>query len=502
MRLHEWVKKLLTSNLQIQAPGRQQIMISSRSDGLTIAGLPSFVAPWVSDFDGTLRCKDGTDLPIRTTPTLITGSSANKDEILIRQIASAVRSGYTPVVLSSDGRQGSVYQVLRTIYPEAAINYISKSMDSGCYDPFGSIPLSEVENLFYQMVITFQQQPGNSMLIRNYVNVCVTVLFADWNAVDRLMAGQLTHMELLEEIRRLHQNGIITDQSRMSLENTANSAQSVSVMVFSVIQDYLYKLHRTSASRPVIHISNGGAPRITILNSNGENVRPVQMRAQDTANRYDLSTITDKKCLFFQIENELWRSQNNLPNEQCFQWYISKTLHMEMNARPDVRNRRILLIIENMRSTLLDWFWWLMDLPNCALLLNYEDFYSALADSQERRQQLIGMMDRIYFFSVIDEQSASWASRTFGTHMVPKVVVTDQPYREWTDLFFRPRSYAHDEVEKPWFSTHEIQHLGNDGIVYSKQDKIFTAHYCENGKIYVDRSYRGQHVNFCTFGFR
>lgn len=501
MRLQEWVKALLTDNFQIRGSNRQQIVISSRSDGLTAAGLPYFVAPWVSDFDGALKCSDGTKLPARTVPTLITGSSENKEEILLGQIASAVRGGHTPIVLSADGRQGSVYRVLQQIYPEFAINYVSKSVGDGSYDPFGSVPRGEVERLFCEMVAAFQQQPGSSMLIRNYVNVCVAVLFADGSAVDRLMAGQLTHMGLLEEIRRLHQNGSITDRDRTLLENAANSAQSVSVAVFSVIQDYLCKLWQPNASRPAIHITGGDVPRITILNTNGDALRP-SMRAQTAANRYDLTTILDRKCLFFQLENELWRFQNNLPNEQCFQWYVSKTLQMEMNARPDIRSHKILLVIENINSTLLNWFWWLIDLPNCVLLLSYDDFYSAIADSQERRQQLIGRMDRIYFFSVIDEQSAAWASRTFGTHMVPKVVVTDQPYREWVDLFFRPRSYAHDEIEKPWFSPHEIQHLGSSGIVYSKQDKIFTARYRENGKMYTDRSYRGQRVNFCTFGFR
>ncbi len=502
MRLFERVKALLTDDLRSQASGRQQIVISSRSDGLTVSGLPSFVAPWVSNFDSSLKCSDGTNLPVRTTPALITGSSADKDEILIRQIAGAVRSGYTPMVLSSNGRQGDVYRVLRTIYPESAINYISESGDSGCYDPFGVIPCSEVEKLFYQMVTILHPNPGNSMLIRNYINVCVAVMFIDGSVVDRLMAGQLNHMGLIEEICRLYQNGSINDQCRMSLENTANSAQSVSVTVFSVIQDYLYKLHRTSNSGPVIHILNSAEPRITILNPAGGNLSPVQMSAQDIANRYNLSTIIDRKCLFFQLENEPWRSQNNTPCEQCFQWYISKTLQMELHARSDIRDRKILLIIEDMSSVLLDWFWWLIDLPNCVLLLNYGDFYSAIAGSQERRQQLAAKMDRIYFFSVVDEQSASWVSRTFGTHMVPKVVVTNQPYRDWQDIFFPPKSYAHDEVEKPWFSAHEIQHLGDNGIVYSKQDKIFTAYYCENGKMYVDRRYKGQRVNFCTFGFR
>lgn len=202
------------------------------------------------------------------------------------------------------------------------------------------------------------------------------------------------------------------------------------------------------------------------------------------------------------MNNEISRNFDHVPNEQCFQWYLSRTMQMDINAKTEIQTERILLIIENINAAILKWFWWLIELPNCVLLLNYEDFYSKIADSEEYRQQLVSKMDRIYFFSVLEEQSAGWASRFFGTHMVPKVVVTDQPYRDWRDIIIRPRTYAHDEVEKPWFSTHEIQHLGNSGIVYSKSDKIFTACYRENGTTYRDKKYRGKRVNFCPFCFR
>lgn len=496
------IKSLLSGNVQAQSSGRQQIRIIKRNDGLTSAGPPSLIAPWVSSFTRTLQCSDGTDLPIRTTPSLVTGTSAHKKEILTRQIASAIRDGYTPIVLSANGQQSEVFNVLRTIYHESAINYISETINSGCYDPFGNLPQSIIIDFFYQMVSILQQQSTNGMLIRNYISTCVRVFFANLNSVGRLITGELNHMRLMQEIQLLYQNNMITEPERIQLESTANSAQSVSVTVLSVIQDYLYKLHGVSASKPTIQLHTVQTPHIKILNSHGQNLRQLQPSVMTDVARYDLSVINERKCILLQVDNEAPRDLNNIPIEQCFQWYISKTLQMEINAKPEIRNGRILLILDNLSSIMLNWFWWLIDLPNCILLLNYDDFYSKLADSQERRQQLISKMERIYFFSVIDEQSASWASRTFGTHTVPKVVVTYQPYRQWIDLLIKPKAYAHDEVEKPWFSTHEIQHLGNSGIVYSKDDKIFKPCYRENGETYEDKSYKGRHVNFCTFSFR
>lgn len=502
MSLLNKMKSLLSGDSQTLQSDQQQIVFDSRSDGNSAGSIPSFVAPWVSGFTRTLKCSDGTDLPIRTTSSLVTGVSAYKDEILIRQIVSAVCDGFTPIVLSSNGQQSKVFSILRTIYPEFAVNYISKSLNSGCYNPFRNISHRCISEFFYQMVMELQQQPTNGMLVRNYINVCVSVFFSNNNTVGSLINGQLNHMGLLQEIQGLYQRNAITEQNRRQLENTANSAQSVSVMVFSVIQDYLYKLQQVGVSKPTIQIHNINTPHITILNTDGQSQSLLQSSSTRVVGGYDLSIINEKKCIFLQVDNEVSRNLNDLPNEQCFQWYLSKTLQMEINAKPEIRNSYILLILENISSIMLNWFWWLIDLPNCVLLLNYDDFYSKVADSQERRQQLIGKMDRIYFFSVMDEQSAGWASRIFGSHTVPKVVVTDQPCREWIDFFIKPRSYAYDEVEKPWFSTHEIQHLDNNGIVYSKRDKIFKAYYSENGRIYKDKKYRGKRVNFCTFSFR
>lgn len=181
---------------------------------------------------------------------------------------------------------------------------------------------------------------------------------------------------------------------------------------------------------------------------------------------------------------------------------MARTLKLEIESKLELKNRAIMVIIDDLSDAVLDWFWWTVSLPNSVKLIIYDDLYSMLSASQDHRQQLIGMAKTIYFFSVINEESASWASRIFGVHMVPKVVVTNQPIREWTDIIFPPKAYAHDEVEKPWFSSHEIQHLGNMGIVYSKNYKIFKPYYRENGRTYVDQNYKRQKVNFCLFEFR
>ncbi len=491
MSLFEKMRTLLCGDSQTQ----QQIIISGRSDGNSLMGIPTFVAPWILDYPRKLKCNDGTDLPIRTTSTLVTGESAYKDQIITQQIVCAIRDGYTPVVLSGDGREGEVFKILQTIYPESAINYISET-NSDCYAPFENISHNNIVDFFYQMVMELQQQPGNGMLIKNYINVCVKVFFLSKSTVGNLINGQLDHMGLLIEIQRLYQSNMISEQSRRQFESIVNSAQSVSVTVFSVIQDYLCKMKHVFGLKPRIQIYNRNIPHIDILNTN------IQNPLSRGVDGYNFSTINERRIIFVHVENEVSRNLNNLPNEQCFQWYLSKTFQMEINARPEIRNARILLVLENISLVMLNWFWKLIDLPNCVLLLNYDDFYSKIVDSQERRELLISKMERLFFFSVMNEQSAGWVSRMFGEHDVPKVVFTDQPWREWTDILIRPRTYTHDEMEKPWFSTHEIQHLSNNGIVYSKRDKIFKACYLENGKVYIDKKYKGVRVNFCTFSFR
>lgn len=326
--------------------------------------------------------------------------------------------------------------------------------------------------------------------------------FSNSNTVANLITGQLDHMRLLREIDNLFTNGEISENTRQQLANTANSAQSVSVLVLSIIQDYIYKLKNITKSKPTIRIRGANSPQIRILGVNGN----TQINLHQSTNYFDnvfcLSNVAKGKCFYIELNDEVSRNSRNSLNEQCFQWYIARTLRLEIESKMEMRNKPLLVIIDDLGDTMLNWFWWMVNLPNSIKLINYDDLYSKLSASQDHRQQLIGMAETIYFFSVINEESATWASRTFGMHMVPKTVVTKQPYREWVDFIFPPKSYAHDEVEKPWFSSHEIQHLGNMGIVYSRRHKIFKPYYRENGRTYVDQNYKKQKVNFCLFEFR
>lgn len=457
------------------------------------------VADWVYSVDNTLKCSDGSSLPIDAVNTLITGDSLYKNEILIRQIVAGLLMGYTPLVISANGKNGLVYNVIRTIFDESSISYVSEECSSRRYSPFLDLSIDEVTDFFYELVCDFQTEQVNGMLVRNYVNVCVSVLFSDGNAVSDLLAGQLNHMRLLHEVNRLFEVGAISDIVKQQYINAANSAQSVSVVVLSVIQDYIYKFRKISNSKPTIRIRNVNTPQVRILGTNSN------LRLNRSTNNtifekgICLSDIAYGKCLYFEIKNEINR---NISNEHCFQWYLSRTLKLEIESREELKNRPLMVIVDNLSEMIVNWFWGIINNSNAIKIINYEDFYSKLSTSQDYRQQLIGMAETIYFFSVINEESAAWASRTFGTHMVPKVVVTNQPYREWTDIIFPPKSYAHDEIEKPWFSSHEIQHLGNMGIVYSRRHKIFKPYYRENGRTYIDQKYKRQKVNFCLFEFR
>lgn len=463
----------------------------------------SSIADWVYSCDNTLKCSDATSMPIEAVNALVTGNSIYKNEILTRQIVAGISNGYIPLVISSSGRNSLLYNVLRTIYDESSINYLSEDYSSKRYNPFCGLTINQITDFFYELVSDFQINQVNGMLVRNYVNVCVAVFFADGNVASELITGQLDHMRLLNEINRLYTLGKITESVRIQFENAANSAQSVSVPVLSVIQDYIYKFRKISNSKPTIKIRNVNTPRIRIFGTNGNsqiNVQPSNSGVEEMG--FDLSDIKIGNCLYVEVKNDVSRNTRNSLNEQCFQWYLSRTLRMEMEARNELRNRPIMVIIDDLSDTMVNWFWWTINLSNSIRLINYDDFYSKLSASQDYRQQLIGMAETIYFFSVINEESAAWASRTFGSHMVPKVVVTNQPYREWTDVLFPPKSYAYDEVEKPWFSSHEIQHLDNMGIVYSRRHKIFKPYYRENGRTYVDKNYKRQRVNFCLFEFR
>lgn len=516
MGLKSKLKKLLGGNNHSSPLGNNQLVINRRNDGLSNSGLPSFIAHGITTFPKSILCNDGTTLQLYPKSSLITGTSFNRAYVLKMQIASALCQGYTPVVLSSNGKRGEAFRALSDMYHPSAINYISDSNDSGYYDPFGGVSHNRIEEFFFQLVNMFQQQTVNSMLIRNYINVCVNVFFANSNAVGGLITGQLNHMRLIQEIRNMH----IPEQQKTFFEDTANSAQSVSVTVLSVIQDYLFKMQRASTSRPSIQIPSNlsspnapritihgsnvqqGVPRITILNNSNQQVLPVQHTVQPrVSDGFNASAVNERKCFFLEVDNEVPMNFNNTPNVQCFQWYLSKTLQMEMDARPAIKNSRILLIVENISSVQLNWFWWLFDLPNSILTLNYSDFYSKLADASDRRQQLIGRMERIFFFSITDDSSAQWTSDFFGSRTVSKTTHTDLPPRDFWEMFFRQKSITHGEEEKPWFSKHEIRHLGDKGIVFSIRDNSFAPCYLEHGNTYQDKDYYGR-VNFCTFSFK
>lgn len=502
MNILSRVKSLVSgSDSSVQRPN-QQINIINRGDGLSVSGLPPYIASWVPEYPKTLYCGDGTHLPITVTNSLITGSSAHRSEILIRQIAKALLEGYTPVVLSSNGKSGEMYSILRTIYPEHALRYIADSTDSGCYNPFEGISPERIAEFFYHLTTTFQQQPTNGMLVRNYINVCVRVFFASGNAVHGLIMGQINHMRLLNEIASMCENNLISEQERMQLQDIADSSRDASVLVLSVIQDYMYKMQRANASRPSIQIRQANVPQISIQRINGQQVQPQQIVTQRNSGTYNARKVIQRECLFLNIENDVPGVVFNAPNAQCFQWYLSRTLQTEFDAAPNLKNARILLIVDNLSSLQIRWFLWLSLLPNCVFLLNYEDFYSTLADAAELREQLIGRTDRIFFFAMMNEQSASWASRFFGTHTVEKNIYTEPPVRSFSDLFFRPKAVTHDQEEKPWFNPYEIQHLVDSGIVYCKRDKVFQPLYCENGNLYKEKNYRGQKINFSKFSFR
>jgi hypothetical protein len=492
-------------------------MITTRTDGLTASGLPQFISPAVKSVSNTILCNEGTTLRLPPLSSLITGTSSNREYVLQMQIASAICNGYTPIVLSSNGQRGEAYSALSTMYHPHGINYISDSNESGFYDPFGGVSHSRIEEFFFQLVNMSQQQPPNSLLSRNYINVCVRVFFASSNALSGLVTGQLNHMRLIQEIRNMN----TSEQQKATMLDSANSAQSVSVTVLSVIQDYLFKMQRACTSRPSIQINpttpSPNAPRITIRSTNGQTVRPggitilsdinrpvqpVQQAVQPlSSNGFNASAVGEHKCFFLHVDNEVPRVFGNVPNVQSFQWYLSKTFQMEMDAKPSVKNNRILLLIEDLSSEMLDWYRWLIDLPNCILLLNYKDYHSKLADAPERRQQLLERIERIFFFSITNDASAQWTSEFFGSRTVPKIVRTDVPPRDFWEMIFRQQSVAHDEQEKPWFSKHEIRHLGDKGIVFSLRDQIFEPCYLEGGSTYGDKSYHGR-VNFCTFSFR
>ena len=171
MNLLDKIKKVLVTS----SSNSQQIVINNGD--ILRKNKSRYVADWVYSFNNSLKCSDGSTLPIEATNSVITGVSSYKNEILIRQIVAGISKGYTPLVVSIKGRDGLLYRVLRSIYEESAIDYVSENYASGRYSPFTGMTADKIVDFFYQLVCDFQPEQTNGMLIRNYVKVCVAVFF-------------------------------------------------------------------------------------------------------------------------------------------------------------------------------------------------------------------------------------------------------------------------------------------------------------------------------------
>ena len=541
-------------------------------------------------------CCEGSRCRIKPVNSLITGLSSNvnfKNDILYRQIVSAVREGYIPFVISSRNKDNGFYAYVNNIFYEGGLVYFdSANSDNNYYYPFQNMSANSITNFFCELAGSIQSQFGNSQNLRNYISVCVNVFFRSESALRSLMTGEITHMNLLNEIDNLRQNNFISETEKATLKNAANSAQSISSQVFGLIQDYLFKTmnfaaqetydiqphgispsltqehitqsRRTSPSftqehitqpcrisppltqEPVIQIRRTSQtltpgsniqPRITSpsitqepaiqirrtsqaftqepniqshgasqQNTNGPVIQirrasPSMLINRTSRNIFNAETsLNEGKCIYLHVSDEIERGINGFYNLQCFQWYIAKTLKMEFENKHDLRNIRVLFVIDNISPVILDWFSWIIDIPQAILLINYDDFYAKLSGVQDKRQQLISRMETIYFFSHMNEDSAEWASKFFGNYEAQKIVVTEHPPEGWLEYIFKRKSYAYDKEEKPRFSAHEIKHLYNDGIVFTRTRQIFKPCYRENGRNYRDKNYRGR-VNFSPFTF-
>lgn len=443
------VKALLNNN-----QNQPQIIIRSRSDGLTKAGLPSYIEQNINNYPKTLRCGDRTELPFKTSNTLISGKSVNRDEILYGQIAAAMRNGYTPVVLSSKGKEGEIYRVLRTIYYESDISFIANNSSSDYYLPFSGMEQSRIADFFYSLTTTINlNAAANGMLIKKYIDVCVKVFCVSSEALAHLIEGRIDHMGLLNEIDLLRTNNRITAQEEVAMRNSIESAQAVSVTVLSIFYDFMYKMRFSFSAKPLKF-------------------------------PFNCSKIINKMCIYMQIEN-VSGLQNNAPYAQCYQWYLSKVIESEFQANSLLPSQKILLIIDNLSGNQLRWFSWMCDLQNTILLMNYDDYYSLLTDYNDLRESFAGKMDRVFMFSHINSNSAEWCSRFIGVHSVIKRSTTKHPPKNWVEVFISPApDVTETEVDEAWFKKEDIQRLGNAGIVYCK-DMVF-----RNGN------------NFCKFQFK
>jgi len=450
MNIQSKLKHFLT-RLRPDSP-TQQIVINNRSDGLSLSGLPAHISPEIVNYPKYLLCGDGTKLSVKDAPILVSGISDYRKEILYRQIASAVSHGYTPFVLSSNGRTGEIYSLLRTIYYENDIFLISNDSSSGYYLPFMAMNPFDTADFFYQIAVTIN--PGlstNSMLVKQYINVCVAVFCRYSRTVQSLWAGQFDHTTLIEEIRRLGQEGRLNASECSRLITSAEAARSVSIAVLSVFYDVMYQLRNPLSAK------TGAFP-------------------------FNFGKLADQRCVFVSVGNSGGFQQQNL---QCYQWYLSKILEQEYRTKQTLHRQNILLIVENLNSTNLRWFSWVEEISNCQILISYQDFYSLLSDAPDVRERLISKVERIYLFSHMNVTSAEWCSRFIGEHMVTRYTQTTRGATNLSEILFPITDVSQTEETEAWYKKEEIQRLGNAGIVYCRSENVF----------------RGGR-NFCQFSFR
>jgi hypothetical protein len=251
----------------------------------------------------------------------------------------------------------------------------------------------------------------------------------------------MDHLQLLHEISRLRDSNRITLQEESALRGMADSAQSVSVAVLSVFYDFMYTMRHTFS------LKTGKFP-------------------------FNSSCLAGKRPVFLDIE-PVAGVPPNAPFAQCYQWYVSSVMEAEFNANPSLASQRLLVIFDNLGSTELQWFLWLLGLPNSVIMLHYDDYHSLLSSSEELREALAARMDRMFIFRHISARSAEWCSNCIGLRSIVRRSTTTRASQSWTDLLFPSRDVHEQEVEEAWFKKEDIQRLGDMGIVYCSEGAVF-----------------------------
>lgn len=431
-----------SGGLQRFLDGPPQITVRSRSDGLSVSGIPAHVNPQIASIPGNLLCKDGTQLPIRVSNTLLTGTSAIRGEIVHLQLANALKAGFIPLVVSSRRQMSGFFEALRLIYYEEDIHVISETNHGDYYLPFLGMAPADMADFFYRVAVTLNPVAvANSMLYKRYIDVCVRLFCNSSESMRRLTMGQMDHFALLNEIVRMREDDRITPHEESMLRSMADSAQSVSVDVLSVFHDFMYRMRRAFSRK---------AGRFPFNSSRLTEHRPVFV---------DLGLVSGV--------------QPNAPFAQCYQWYTSSVMEAEFQANPNLANQRLLVIFDNLGGTELRWFSWMIDMPNSVMLFHYDDYYSQLSSSEDVREALAARMERVFFFRHINTRSAEWCSNFIGMRSIMRRSTTTRASQSWTDLLFPARDIHEQEVEEAWFKKEDIQRLGNAGIVYCSEGAVF-----------------------------